>query len=466
MKITGVLVIVLGVLSLCGSVHAAETPNPRTMPAQTWSREGEFLIDTVIGGFNQYNPSVAFDGTNYLVAWEDDRITYGGIGFTLVSATGTVLITPFIFGVAFDYGCSVAFDGNNYLLVYAQGGLSSNAVLGVLVSQQGLFCSGLINLGFGVVSEPEHFPSVAFGGDNYLVIGSTGSGIQGKRVSPAGVVLDPTPINIAVPGNHSPSVAFDGTNYLAVWQCSRNDSCDIYGTRVSPAGTVLDPSGIPISTAVDSQKSPSVAFGGGNYLVFWQSGDTMSYDIYATRVSPSGTVLDPSGIPICTATDNQCAPSVAFDGINYVIVWDDERSGSSSDIYGAKMNTSGVVIDSFAISLQSGDQITPALTHGMGDQMLITYSGWTDSINGQPVNNMRIWGKFHPFVGIEEGETSILEQQNLASTIFRGPLQLPNGKQCKVFAITGRVVEPSKIQPGIYFIEIDGVVTQKVVKVR
>jgi len=57
-------------------------------------------------------------------------------------------------------------------------------------------------------------------------------------------------------------------------------------------------------------------------------------------------------------------------------------------------------------------------------------------------------------------------RQTLAATIFRGPLQLPEGKKCIVIDITGRVVEPDKIQPGIYFIEVEGVVTQKVVKVR
>jgi hypothetical protein len=36
----------------------------------------------------------------------------------------------------------------------------------------------------------------------------------------------------------------------------------------------------------------------------------------------------------------------------------------------------------------------------------------------------------------------------------------------KVFDTTGRVVEPTKILPGIYFIEFDGVVTSKIVKVR
>jgi YVTN family beta-propeller protein len=68
--------------------------------------------------------------------------------------------------------------------------------------------------------------------------------------------------------------------------------------------------------------------------------------------------------------------------------------------------------------------------------------------------------------GIEEDNFAPVERDIFTTTLFSGPLQLPEGKECKVFDITGRVVEPTKITRGIYFIEIDGVVTQKVVKVR
>ena len=54
----------------------------------------------------------------------------------------------------------------------------------------------------------------------------------------------------------------------------------------------------------------------------------------------------------------------------------------------------------------------------------------------------------------------------LGATIFKGPVQLPEGQTCKVFDITGRVLIPQHIKPGIYFIEVDGRVTQKVIKVR
>ena len=52
------------------------------------------------------------------------------------------------------------------------------------------------------------------------------------------------------------------------------------------------------------------------------------------------------------------------------------------------------------------------------------------------------------------------------STIFRGSLRLPEGKECKVFDIMGRVVMPEMMKPGVYFIEIEGEVRNKVVKIH
>lgn len=69
-------------------------------------------------------------------------------------------------------------------------------------------------------------------------------------------------------------------------------------------------------------------------------------------------------------------------------------------------------------------------------------------------------------VGVKEKETVKVERQGASATIFSGPLRLSEGKNCRVFDIMGRVVAPSTMRPGIYFIEVDGTITQKVVKVR
>ncbi|MCK4672361.1 hypothetical protein KAT67_00110 [candidate division WOR-3 bacterium] len=72
----------------------------------------------------------------------------------------------------------------------------------------------------------------------------------------------------------------------------------------------------------------------------------------------------------------------------------------------------------------------------------------------------------NPVTCIEEQQAVSNKTINFGATIFSGNLLLPEGKKCKVFDITGRVVIPDKIRPGIYFIEIDGQITRKVVKVR
>jgi hypothetical protein len=68
--------------------------------------------------------------------------------------------------------------------------------------------------------------------------------------------------------------------------------------------------------------------------------------------------------------------------------------------------------------------------------------------------------------GLRESRNMRVKVSSVQTTIFRGSLRLPEGKKCTIFDITGRVVEPAEITRGIYFVEIDGKVVQKVIKIR
>ncbi|MEO0096439.1 MAG: FlgD immunoglobulin-like domain containing protein, partial [candidate division WOR-3 bacterium] len=281
----------------------------------------------------------------------------------------------------------------------------------------------------------------------------------------ASVIYAPAPYH-----QRFPSVAFDGTNYLVVWNDRRSGSnFDIYGTRVTPDGVVLDPSGILISTARNDQFSPSVAFDGTNYLVVWNDRRSGSdFDIYGTRVTTNGVVLDPSGIPISTAYYTQNFPSIAFDGVNYLVVWEDDRNLGIPDIYGALVSPSGVVIDSFSLSTQLNYRYRPAVAHGAGNQFLTTYAGFIDYINSHPANTMRIWGNLYQYIGVRE-DFAISNSEFLLFKIEPNPfhssarirygIKSSSDVSLKVYNIAGQCVRNlvnAKQSAGMYEFNWDG----------
>jgi hypothetical protein len=358
-----------------------------------------FAISTAAG--EQSYPAIAFDGTNYFVVWRDYRSgtnydVYGArvsVGGNVLDAEGIAISTA-----ANEQGYpSVVFDGINYFAVWQdKRGGSNYDIYGARVSVGGsvLDAGGI---GISTAVNEQSYPTIAFDGTNHFVVwqdkrGGSNYDIYGARVSVGGSVLDGGGVAISMAANDQklPAVAFDGTNYLVVWTDYRNgsNSADIYGTRVSISGTVLDPDGIAICTAASYQGDPSVAFGGTNYLVVWTDRRNfwVSYDdVYGARVSVDGTVLDAQGIVISTQAYNQSEPAVAFDGTNYFVVWYDLRSGSYDDIYGARVSTNGSVLDlsGIAISTAAYYQMYPAIAFD-GTNYLVVWADWRSSYAGYP----------------------------------------------------------------------------------
>lgn len=228
-------------------------------------------------------------------------------------------------------------------------------------------------------------PAVASDGTDFLVVWTDKAdrSLRGARVSAAGVVLDPTGLEIAQDtrwGQGIGDVAFDGTNYLAVWEGQTSGPSGIFASRVTPQGVLLDSGGFVVSNAPLDQLEPAVAFDGLNCLVVWTDERGASYDIYAARVTPDGTVLDPVGIAISRAPGLQQSPAVAFDGACYLVVWADWRSGGTFDVYGARVSRDGIVLDpqGLLISAADGSQRNPAVAR-LDSGFLVV---WEDPRNG------------------------------------------------------------------------------------
>ncbi|TKC93003.1 hypothetical protein [Polyangium fumosum] len=126
--------------------------------------------------------------------------------------------------------------------------------------------------------------------------------------------------------------------------------------RFGQDGVALHASPPIVATATNTQHTPSAAFDGQNFLVVWD--DDRNYmivagtDVFGVRVSPAGTVLDPNGIKIAGGGPATHGAHVVFDGTNYAVAWTAYQSQDDSTYNmagAAHVSPQGAVLNNFTL---------------------------------------------------------------------------------------------------------------------
>jgi hypothetical protein len=205
--------------------------------------------------------------------------------------------------------------------------------------------------------------AAAWDGSNYLLVYTPGSldtpiPLLATRISPAGVLLDgQAGFEIDEGTVFFAAVAWGSSHYLVVF--SRYDNSlhqhQLFGRLVTPAGHVIGATEFPIGRRDRTQLHPHVAFDGTNFLVVWQEslGSAAAPEdtgIVAARVTEAGVVLDPEGFAVAQTGKGSYQPRIAFGGGQYLVVWEDARNvvntgENQGDIYAARLSTAGVLVD-------------------------------------------------------------------------------------------------------------------------
>lgn len=304
----------------------------------------------------------------------------------------------------------------------------------------------------------ETYPAVAFNGQNYVVtwsdekIGATSYYYTVvARVTPQGAVLD-TGACISNGTGYSelrPDIAFDGTRCFVVWPKS---SSGIFGRFVNSAGK---PEGNIITIVSGYAGGAAIAYGSTNYLVIYYAGTYPDLKIYGRMVDTNGNLV---GNVINIATSSGChrMGDVVFDGSKFLVVW--MKGESTQEIWGQFVDIDGSLIgNNFRVSDAS------------------TTRRWYPAVAASDQNALVVWHQGTSAYDIYgNADISIVTAQEedknqltgFGATIISGPLRLPKGRDCRVFDSSGREVRADQIQPGIYFIEVDGRIKRKVVKIR
>lgn len=238
-----------------------------------------------------------------------------------------------------------------------------------------------------------------------------------------------------------PAGAFGGDVYMVAWcdgsrQVDR-PTADIYCGRVDAAtGKTLDPGGIPVCTAPDLQEWPAVAFDGVNFLVVWQDFRSgKRYNVYAARVTPKGEVLDSDGLPVAAGAQNQGRPGVAFAGGRYLVVWMDARRYPVYGIFAARVTAAGKVLDPQGLALDVEEaakiaEVRPPEPRWMGDR-----DYWWDRLASRylPVvaSNGReclvVYSRDYPFAGGARPTPTALTVDPGQGKVISGPTRLTGG---------------------------------------
>ena len=345
---------------------------------------------------DRYDPAVAFDGTNYLVVWQDRR---PGASFDIyasrVSEGGAVLDPlgiPVSKAVGNQWAPAVAFDGTNFVVAWQDDRSTSTGpnVYGGRVSPAGIL---LDPGGIPISTAPgaQLMPAVARAGANSLVVwteGGAASDIRGARVSPAGAVLDPAGLSVsaAAGAQLNPAVAFGTSSSLVVWEDYRTGpSADLYSARVTEAGALLDPAGLAIAAGPDHERNGAVAFDGAGFLVAWDGyAAGAGSDVLARRVSTGGALLGSGSVAVAASAGSQARPALAFDGANFLAAWQDDRA-SVFDIHAVRLSPAGVVLAPVAaISTAAQAQLGGALAHGTTGSLAV----WEDRRAGPGMSDI------------------------------------------------------------------------------
>jgi hypothetical protein len=394
-----------------------------------------------IGG-REYYPSVllergidvAWSGQSYLVAW----IGKGGVYGSLVSPQGSVLRRLVVqrTGESRVYSTSVASDGDDFLVVWDELAGNRSREMYVRVSGEG----ALMDTARSVchASGSTSYGDVAFGDSCYMVAFCYSDeqdgefGLAASRIRADGSQADTTPFPIRETAlSVAPVVGFVGGQFFAAWG-EGQDSQDIRFARVTQSGTVIDTGGVLVgrdrrvlyfaaagrsdtcllawiswesdtwrvsARRIDGSARPLDSLNLGisstymysewgtpsgisvsspaDFVVTWcHTLDTTlgfnNRDAVYRRVSSGGAVLDSTEVVLSFAASSDLRPDVASDGESFMAVWQEVRKSSPLARYlrAARFSSDGTRLDSGSFPVGDSGAFGPAVAYGGGCYMV------------------------------------------------------------------------------------------------
>lgn len=250
------------------------------------------------------SPTVAYGAGVYLVSWTDNRTPFSDIYCARILPDGTVLDVggfPLHPDSGYQTGSKVAFDGTNFFVAWSSYEAAAFSLLGARISPGGVVIDStpiLISQG----SSSKFGPGLAFDGSNHMLQWDDSRLHPPEydqwvaRVSPQGEVVDTNgiPIDTSLGNQYNNDLGFLGSRYLACWCDFSTGEADLYGRRIGMDGIWIDTTALTICTATGHQETPCVFQDTEKFIVAWKDSrnGVLNADLYAVFVDSAAVGLE------------------------------------------------------------------------------------------------------------------------------------------------------------------------------
>jgi len=280
---------------------------------------------------NSGTPSLVWTGTEYGLAWSDERDGNREVYFRRLDVAGNpvgaeIRITdaagessvPVLAWTGKDYGLVWHDDREGDPHIYFARLGADGALLGAIlrVTEDGATAlnPSLVWTGdeFGLVWEDQrdgnweiYFARIDAGG------GKIGSDIR--------LTTDPTDVGQA-------ALVWTGFGYGVVWHDNRDGNWEIYFAELRPDGTKIgSESRLTNDTATSGY--PTLTWASGEYGVTWHDHPEGDWQIYHAILDSTGSRVG-SDLKVTNTTSGSFAASSAWSGDAYGLAWHDDRDGN------------------------------------------------------------------------------------------------------------------------------------------
>jgi hypothetical protein len=339
------------------------------------------------------DPDVATDGTDFLVG-HADLGTWPVLYVTRVLHDGTVPGPDVVIDAAAYLALEppqVAWDGTSYVALWSEwkyawpGGPQEELLYNRISAAGGLMLAAPQVLVHGSGGDNRWPAAASLGAGKTLLGWMDGRNSSLGAYDGYGTVLDASgtktgdaPIMVGTPQQLWPAAApgpagatlAEDVNVI-VFVSANSTETRVVAQRVDGNGNVLDPTPITLAGGTDTYRNTAVAWNGAEWLVVWEDskgGALFNGAVLGMRLLPDGTPLDPAPFAILDGN----FPAVGASGSAFLVAGSKLTSGDIRTMYGRRVAASGALLDAAPLFLGFDYALSPTVG-GFDDRWLVAW---------------------------------------------------------------------------------------------